>query len=139
MRRGPIREEDCLRNALAEYGSKVTASRSSLVAGSWNHVPPGCSVQSNGDWAAHFNRKSTGNNDGGYTLVTTKTPTEKECLRFAIKEYGSKVVATRKLVAGSWNHVPPGCSVQSGGDWSAHFNRRVTGVNDGGYTLVQLP
>jgi hypothetical protein len=31
-------------------------------------VPPGCSVQSGGDWAAHFNSGS-GNNDGSYSPV----------------------------------------------------------------------
>ena len=42
----------------------------------------------------------------------------------------------RNLVAGSWGHVPVGCSVQSGGDWAAHFNRRASGSNDGGHSPV---
>ena len=33
-------------------------------------------------------------------------------------------------------HVPPGCSVQSRGDWAVHFNEREDGVNDGSYTEV---
>jgi len=28
----------------------------------------------------------------------------------------------RNTVWGNWNHVPQGCSVQSQGDWSIHFN-----------------
>ena len=31
-------------------------------------------------------------------------------------------VAARPMYPGSWAHVPPGCSVLSGGDWTAHYN-----------------
>ena len=50
-------ESSCLSAAVTEFGSKVKASRSALVGGSWGHLPSGCVVQSGGDWAAHFNRK----------------------------------------------------------------------------------
>mmetsp|Transcript_6256 Transcript_6256/g.16195 ORF Transcript_6256/g.16195 Transcript_6256/m.16195 type:complete len:145 (-) Transcript_6256:18-452(-) len=45
-----------------------------------------------------------------------------DCLSAAIAAYGSKVTATRPLQEGNWDWVPAGCSVQSGGDWAAHYN-----------------
>jgi len=51
--------------------------RRNLVAGSWRHVPPGCSMQAGrthgqrGDFAAHYNRDRHGRNDGGYTPICT--------------------------------------------------------------------
>lgn len=70
-----VSEAACLAavNHLQPVG--VARGRTHLVAGSWGWVPPGCSVQShfthgqNGDWAAHYNHLSTGQNDGGYTPV----------------------------------------------------------------------
>merc|ERR1719329_1624980 len=41
--------------------------RSELVAGTWPHVPPGCSYSSGGDNAAHYNRGSGGGAD--FTIV----------------------------------------------------------------------
>ena len=51
--------------------------------------------------------------------------------------------ASRQPVAGngtgapssSWGGVPPGCSVQSGGDWATHYNTG-NGTNNGGYSPV---
>ena len=43
-----LTEDTCLTAALAQFGPKVTKDRG-LVVGSWDHVPPGCSVQSRGD------------------------------------------------------------------------------------------
>lgn len=40
----------------------------------------------------------------------------------------------RPIQVGSWSHVPPGCSVQSKGDWTAHWNQNPNGTNDGSYT-----
>ena len=34
-----------------------------------------------------------------------------------------------------WDGVPPGCSMQSGGDWAVHFNRGA-GWNSGKYSPV---
>ena len=45
----PVAEDDCLAAAIERFGDKVTASRDALVAGAWNHVPPGCSVDHHGD------------------------------------------------------------------------------------------
>ena len=136
----PQTEATCLKASLAEYGAKVTARRNYLAKGSWGHVPPGCTVQSGGDWAAHYNRRGTGRPNGGYSPVKAAVDTstvgrvyfntwpgfvfETTCLAAATDKFGSKVTKKRpNLVAGSWRHVPAGCSVQAGGDWAAHFNR----------------
>jgi len=69
-----VSEADCLAAAQSLLADGQTQGRTSLVAGSWGWVPPGCSVQShrthghNGDFAAHYNR-GNGQNDGGYTKV----------------------------------------------------------------------
>ena len=48
---------NCLEKAKAEFGNKVTQERT-LQSGDWDTVPSGCSVQSGGDWAAHWNSRS---------------------------------------------------------------------------------
>merc|ERR1719329_1870557 len=151
-----VAEAACLRAVQVLLPAGRTQGRRHLVAGSWHHVPPGCSIQSGGDWAAHYNRRRTGLNDGGYTPVcvghepitshlgvagsnicTTESISEAECLEEVQDRLPEGQAQGRQnLVAGSWSHVPPGCSVQSGGDWAAHFNRRTSGNNDGGYTPV---
>jgi hypothetical protein len=71
---GDVSEDDCLAAAQGLLASGQTQGRTTLVAGSWGWVPPGCSVQThfthgqNGDFAAHYNRMN-GANDGGYTKV----------------------------------------------------------------------
>ena len=141
MPKPPPTKSNCLDRAKEEYGDKVTAKRNKLVAGNWNHVPQGCSVQSGGEWSAHWNDKN-GKNDGNYTKIgdissmPNPPPTRSNCLDRAREEYGDKVTAKRnKLVAGNWGHVPQGCSVQSGGDWAAHWNDK-NGKNNGGYTKI---
>jgi hypothetical protein len=70
-----VSEADCLAAVQELLPMGQAQGRTHLVAGSWGWVPPGCSVQShfthgqNGDWAAHYNRNSGGQNDGGYTPV----------------------------------------------------------------------
>ena len=44
----------CLTTAAAIHGS-TALSRGKLTSGHWAHVPSGCSVQSRGDGAAHWN------------------------------------------------------------------------------------
>lgn len=46
--------------------------------------------------------------------------------------------ALHRTPSGSWGHVPPYCSYQSGGDQSVHFNTKTTGKNDGNYTPICL-
>jgi len=62
-------EAECLSAAQALLPAGQRQGRQHLVAGNWNHVPPGCSLQSTGDWAAHYNRRASGSNSGGYTPV----------------------------------------------------------------------
>jgi len=138
----PPTKETCLDRAISQYGDKVTEKRPKLMTSSkgWNHVPQGCSVQSGGDWAAHWNVKD-GANQGIYSKVgdTGPTITKSNCLDRAISQYGDKVTKRRKhLSAGGWNHVPQGCSVQSGGDWAAHWNTK-DGKDDGTYSKVGVP
>jgi len=61
-------EGKCLEAVVSVLPAGATQGRKTLVAGSWGHVPPGCSMQSGGDWAAHYNRQN-GNNVGTYTPV----------------------------------------------------------------------
>ena len=62
-----------------------------------------------------------------------------ECGNAAAKIYGnSKVFKTRNTQSGDWSWVPPGCTVQSGGDWAPHWNTRSgTCKSDGVYTCVE--
>ena len=75
---GAITQENCLSSAVKQFGSKVKGSRPALVAGSWAHVPHGCSVQSTGDWAAHWNSQSSGSGVG-YTPVTSQPNNMNKC------------------------------------------------------------
>jgi hypothetical protein len=140
---GEVAKEDCLQEATAQFGSKVTANRSALVNGKWSHVPAGCSVQSKGDWAAHWNTAADGTNvEGKHTVVKSRNAriagtvglqviTKDICLMAAASEFGSKVKAKRSvLVEGSWPNEPGGCIVQSKGDWAAHWNRAAGSEDD---------
>lgn len=53
---------------------------------------------------------------------------EGPCLSAAVAQFGNKVTATRPLQIGEWDANPPGCFVQSGGDWAAHYNRANSSV-----------
>jgi hypothetical protein len=66
--------------------------------------------------------------------------TEAECLAAAQNALPADVTQGRTtLQSGSWSHVPAGCSVQSGGDWAAHFNTNPNGVDSAGsFTSVAL-
>jgi hypothetical protein len=70
-----VGEAECLAAVQHLLPQGQPQGRTHLVSGSWGWVPPGCSVQShfthgqNGDWAAHYNANSGGQNDGGYTPV----------------------------------------------------------------------
>jgi hypothetical protein len=79
----------------------------------------------------------TGGKDHGWISLTgiAFTVGETGCLSSAVKQFGSKVTAKRPLQTGSWAHVPPGCTVQSGADWAAHWNTLASGKG-GGYAPV---
>lgn len=55
-------------------GDAMNASLHRTPTGSWGHVPPYCSYQSGGDKSVHFNKKSSGKNDGGYTPICKRNP-----------------------------------------------------------------
>ena len=44
--------------------------------------------------------------------------------------------AGRRWVGGHWSHVPFGCSVQSGGDWTPHYNNQKAQPSSTHYQLV---
>ena len=56
-------DEDECQDAGAKVLPKGKSMGREFVAGWWGHVPPGCSLQSYGDWAPHFNRNPEGKND----------------------------------------------------------------------------
>ena len=62
-----------------------------------------------------------------------------ECGNAAAKIYGKeKVFKRRGTQSGGWSWVPPGCTVQSGGDWAPHWNTRSgTCKSDSVYTCVK--
>ena len=53
--------------------SLQTGSGGTCLGGSWGGVPLGCSVQTGGDWTAHFKTSGSNCNDGGYRLVCSST------------------------------------------------------------------
>jgi hypothetical protein len=66
----PENECEAAANSLVPNGHKVRP----LQSGSWNYVPPGCSVQSGGDWAVHYNTEKKASNDGSYSPVCKADP-----------------------------------------------------------------
>jgi hypothetical protein len=62
-----------------------------------------------------------------------------ECGNAAAKIYGNaKVFKSRDTQSGNWSWVPPGCTVQSGGDWAPHWNTRSgTCKSSSVYTCVE--
>jgi len=65
----PVSKEWCfaygLQVHLRHTGHRGPRGRDHLVEGDWHWIPPGCSVQTGGDWAVHWNN-GYGHNDGGY-------------------------------------------------------------------------
>lgn len=54
----PVPKEKCLEAVKAVLPIGRNIGRKNLVVGNWGWVPKGCTTQTGGDWAAHFN---TGN------------------------------------------------------------------------------
>jgi hypothetical protein len=142
----PVPEEACDAAAKSVLPPDATQGRPTLVAGSWDHVPSGCSVQSDGDWASHYNRRGSPSASRGaeyspvcqeakvtYVLgeagATSCEGVGEELTQAECEHAGALLTAAagnaqgRSLVSGSWSHVPSGCTVQSTGDWASHFNR----------------
>ena len=68
-----VSKAECLAAARTTLPQGKTMGRTSLVSGSWSWVPPGCSAKTTGDYAAHFNANSGGNNDGSYSPICATT------------------------------------------------------------------
>merc|ERR1719408_1084980 len=142
----PVPEEACDAAAKSVLPPDAEQGRPTLVAGSWDHVPAGCSVQSDGDWASHYNRRGSPSASRGneYSPVCQEAKvtyvlgeagatscegvgeelTEAECEHAGgLLVAGAGNTQGRTLVTGSWSHVPSGCTVQSTGDWASHYNR----------------
>lgn len=111
-----IKPNKCLDLAVKEFGDKVTSNRKNLVRGRWSHVPSGCSVQSGGDWAAHYNDKSNIKENDMYKLVTgkekereettsTNTTTENE------NNNGEYTLANGYIIQEKTGKCPNGCNV----------------------------
>ena len=62
--------EDC-RDALgfATALGITLEARNTLVSGSWDHVPSGCSYVAAGDQAFHFNERNNRNGDGRFYRI----------------------------------------------------------------------
>lgn len=157
----PVDEEACLYAGKKMWESSPEyrgyRDRIHVVKGYWHWVPPGCSVQSNGDWATHYNLDwASGGNDGLYspvcvtytsmfyrfqaaganTCLPHQPVDEESCLEAARSELSRLGRVPQVYLGGflgmekgSWSHVPPGCCVHTG-DWSVYFNTNQTGSNE---------
>jgi len=139
-------ENLCLQVAQRLLPGGTTQGRTILQVGSYEAVPVGCSVQSGGDWAAHYNR-GNGANDGGYTKVCAGPQTE-----YMILGYGMPNCAEGKTIdtheeceaahialglevapkwTGTYNPIPGYCSTREvdwGGGHHFHFNSLAVGT-----------
>merc|ERR1719198_7566 len=80
---------------------------------------------------AHLTHKGAAKCDSG------ESTSERLCLEVAQRLLPAGTIQGRTaLQVGSYGPVPVGCSVQSGGDWTAHYNKNPAGYNNGGYSLV---
>jgi hypothetical protein len=92
-------------------------------------MPYGCSINK---WtkSLYWNSNEKGTYGDNFHSVTIQedpsTPTtQNNCLQRAVTHFGSKVTAKRNsLQSGTWDDLPEGCSVKSGGDWAAHWNNK---------------
>ena len=135
-----ITEANCADAALA---AGYTSGRG-LQVGSWGSVAAGCSVQTGGDNAAHYNSHPNPTNDGSYSLLCYKGGSNYHTAQFGAHEcdYGQSVAQSEceavigslypggsssmtvgnggTCLDGAWGQVPLGCSVQAG-SLQAHF------------------
>ena len=80
-------------------------------------APPGSTAC---DWGEVVSRSAC--KDAAARGPGDSPPTKANCEASAVSEYGHRVTAKRRLQVGSWKHVKPGCSIDSKGDWAAHWN-----------------
>jgi len=134
-----VSKGECYLAAIAQFGQKVIKKRNFLVetcpifnknSASCSDIPYGCSIQSTGDFAAHWNANIYGNWNPNYKRVFPMV-TRDNCLNAARAQYGDKVISSRNtLVEVQEAYLPFGCSVQAHGDWAAHWNLNVWGVGE---------
>lgn len=98
---------DAVRSLLpiGQTAGEGSTRKNKLLEGEWTHLPPGCSVQDgryyrqeDGDWAAHWNSadgnggRATGINDGGYTTICTKPPSDDSWTQVVVLSSNAKKV-----------------------------------------------
>jgi len=150
-------EGECLEAVRLLLPDLATQANPALSAGSWAHLPVGCSMN-NDNWGSYFNRRNAGSNNGRYspvcagalattTLVahletqgsnacSTASMSEAECLeavRLVLPE--AQRTPPPAFTGGSWAHLPSGCALNMN-NWDAYFNRRDGGSNNGHYSPV---
>ena len=118
----------------------------------WKYIPGSLdNISQGGGWvwgvnSSHNVYKCKQPCDGKWILDTVgiKEDTgsirnKNECGNAAAKIYGNaKVFKARDTQSGDWSWVPPGCTVQSGGDWAPHWNTRSgTCKSSNMYTCVE--
>jgi hypothetical protein len=72
-----VAQSECYEAAIRLLPKGEVMGRTGLIVGNhmnlgsaeWQDIPPGCSLQSSGDWAAHYNHGSQGGGLGLYSLV----------------------------------------------------------------------
>ena len=94
----------------------------------------------------HLPSLSFSSGNGGYHLSTTNDKCDNgvdvqqaHCLAAAkhiVSEAGYTMGREQLQGPGTWDFVAGGCSVQSGGDWAAHFSTLTSQAGDGSYTRI---
>lgn len=132
-----------------------------IWSGSYWPLPAGCSIQIHGDKTPHFNRHPSGNPQGHahYALVCSgpsppPVPYHLAPMGASKCDFGTSAsaewcqeVATaiakfkgkqpkRLRWVGRYHTLPTGCSLQSGGDWTPHFNTHPNPHTTAGYQMV---
>jgi hypothetical protein len=104
--------------------------RTNMITGSWTNVPSGCSVESGGDWAVHWNTRSASdtaaNNNGDFTPVCDPgNMTPRQCMAMCAEDTECTAIeyeySTRHCDLKS-KYVCPG---PDGADWAADANKVV--------------
>ena len=97
-------KEECGNAAAKIYGKEKVFKRRGTQSGGWSWVPPGCTVQSGGDWAPHWNtRPGTCKSSSAYTCVENKNPkmTQLSCSNTHVYGLDTDRTAWRKNIDGS--------------------------------------
>jgi len=97
----PVPESQCLVAVQSLLPVGVTQDYTSLVGpGTWDYVPLGCSVQTGGDWAAHYSTTPKTAEWGCYTLVCTGVPEEDDTAEYTISTANLRLVGGNDALSG---------------------------------------